>query len=427
MPCRPPVTTRKCSSPSRRIVRSERKPPPGREQRRVDGTPDRHVHLAHRDLLHGRERARAGDVEDAERAEVEDRRAVAHREVLGVDDRRPPARVPLGRAAVDAVLVDELGVRLVPVRALPAGGLEEHRAERLLAGVERRQPDVAVRRPLLAGMDDPVGLVEALGGPRADVRGRLLAVVEARDVRRLEVDLRLAVRHPLRDRPADARPLLDPHGGRRPQALDLRRLAEQRQPVRRQRQQAVDRVLDADALVADDLRHQLERVLHLEREVVLGERELGRRQRRLLDRGDLARVVEDRAVGVRADLEAGAVLALVHVRVHVAHDRELDRPASRRRTAAPGRCRSSGGSPASAGSRRRPCARPAGSRRRSRSRPSRPRRRRRWSGRGGRARARCRSRSPRRSATTVSAPEACASSRISVPARSESTTPTPSE
>ena len=29
---------------------------------------------------------------------------------------------------------------------------------------------------------------------------------------------------------------------------------------------------------------------------------------------------------VRADLEPGAVLALVHVRVHVAHDRELDVP-----------------------------------------------------------------------------------------------------
>ena len=154
-----------------------------RQQRRVDDAPDRYVHLAHRDLLHGRERAGAGDVEDAERAQVEHRRAVAHREVLGVDDRRPPARVPLRRPAVDAVLVDQLRVRLVPVRALPSGRLEEDRAERLLAGVERRQPDVAIRRPLLAGMDDPVGLVEPLGGPRAHVRVRLLAVVEARDVR----------------------------------------------------------------------------------------------------------------------------------------------------------------------------------------------------------------------------------------------------
>jgi hypothetical protein len=65
-------------------------------------------------------------------------------------------------------------------------------------------------------------------------------------------------------------------------------------------------------------------VLHLLREVVLGERQLGGGERRLLDRGDLVRVVQDRAVGVGADLEAAAVLALVHAHVHVADDRVLD-------------------------------------------------------------------------------------------------------
>src|SRR5439155_332162 len=49
------------------------------------------LHLAHRDLLHGLERAWANDVEDAKRAQVEHRSAVAHRQVLSVDDRRPPA------------------------------------------------------------------------------------------------------------------------------------------------------------------------------------------------------------------------------------------------------------------------------------------------------------------------------------------------
>ena len=43
-------------------------------------------------------------------------------------------------------------------------------------------------------------------------------------------------------------------------------------------------------LVADDLGHQLERLLHLRLEVVLRERQLGRRQRRLLDRRDLVGV-----------------------------------------------------------------------------------------------------------------------------------------
>ena len=73
-----------------------------REHRRVDHAPDRDVALAHRDALHGRERARAGHVEDAERGQVEHRRAVAHREVLRVDDRRPPARVPLRVARAHA-------------------------------------------------------------------------------------------------------------------------------------------------------------------------------------------------------------------------------------------------------------------------------------------------------------------------------------
>ena len=91
-----------------------------REQRRVDGAPDRHVHLAHGDPLDGVERAVAGDVEDAERRQVEHRRALAHGQVLGVDDRRPPARVPLGLAAVEPVLLDQRRVRLVPERPLPA-------------------------------------------------------------------------------------------------------------------------------------------------------------------------------------------------------------------------------------------------------------------------------------------------------------------
>ena len=110
-------------------------------------------------------------------------------------------------------------VRLVPVRALPAGGLVEDGAELALALVEGRQPDVAVRRPLLGRVDDPVGLVEPLRGARPHVRDALLVLVEAGDVRRLEVDLGLAVDHPLGQRAADAGPLLDPHRGGRPQPL----------------------------------------------------------------------------------------------------------------------------------------------------------------------------------------------------------------
>src|SRR5207247_3511667 len=108
------------------------------------------------------------DVEDGESREVEQARPLAHREVLGIDQRRPPPRLPLGRSASDAVaeLFEQRGVRLVPLRPLPAGGLEEECSELDLADVERRQAYVAVGRPLLARVDDAVGLVETLGRPR---------------------------------------------------------------------------------------------------------------------------------------------------------------------------------------------------------------------------------------------------------------------
>ena len=125
--------------------------------------------------------------------------------------------------------------------------------------------------------------------------------------------------------------LLDPDRGGGPEALDLRRLADDRVAVRGQREQAVDRELHARLLVADDLGEQLERILELRVEVVLGERQHRRRERRFGDRRDVVGVHEDRPVGVRADLELVAVLALVHVRVDVADDRVADRAPARAR------------------------------------------------------------------------------------------------
>ncbi len=215
-------------------------------------------------------------------------------------------------------------VGVVPERPLPAGRLEEDGPELALAGVERAQPDVPVARPLLVRVDDAVGLVEALGRARLDVVARLLVVVEAGDVRAVRVDLGLAVGHPLGDHPGDPGRLLDPDRGGRPQALDLGRLAQDRHPVRGQRQQAVDLVPDADPLVAEDVGDELEGLLHLELEVLVGERQLGRRQLRFGDRRDLVGVHQDRPVRVRADLHVAAVLALVAVGVHVADDRVGD-------------------------------------------------------------------------------------------------------
>ena len=167
------------------------------------------------------------DVEDRERRQVEDPGAVAHREVLGIDDRRPPARVPLGLAAPDpvAVLLEQRSVRLVPLRPLPPGGLEEDSAELLLTLVVRREAHVAVRAPLLERVDDPVRLVEALGRAGLHVRRCLLVLPEARSVGGVKVDVRLAVHHPLGERLADAGTFLHPDGGadQRPSTSGARR------------------------------------------------------------------------------------------------------------------------------------------------------------------------------------------------------------
>ena len=65
-------------------------------------------------------------------------------------------------------------------------------------------------------------------------------------------------------------------------------------------------------------------MLVLQIEVFLCERHLRGRQGCLLIRGDLVRFVQDRSVCVGADLQTGAVLTLVHERVHVADDRPFD-------------------------------------------------------------------------------------------------------
>ena len=294
----------------------------GGEHRGVDDLAHGDVHLAHADLLHGGQRARTGDVEEREGGEVHQACGLAHLQVLGVDDGRPPAGLPLGGARHHgvAVLLDEPGVGLVVEGALPLDRLVEDGAEGLLALVVRRETDLAVGRPLLGGVHDAVGLVEALRRAVLDVLGRRLAGVEARDVGGVQIDLGLAEHHPLGHGASDTRTLLDPHGGGGPQALDLGGLAEDRHAVGGEGEQAVDGVLLLGVLVADDLGHELECVLVLIGEVLRGEGELGGGERGLGVRGDVLCVVEDRAVGVGADLQARAVLALVHVGVHVADD-----------------------------------------------------------------------------------------------------------
>src|SRR6266849_3003590 len=229
MPEAPPVTTRNCSSPSRMIVRSDLNPPCGLSSGvytlRPTGT------SICRSATPCTALSAPGPVMSkivkAERSKMPARSRIARCSAV---ERRPPARLPFRVTPRDAVaeLVQQRGVRLVPERPLPTRGLEEERLQLALALVERRQPHVAVRGPLLGRVDDAVGLVEALGRPRANVGARLLVLVEARRVRGVHVDLRLAVHHPLGQRLAGARAFLHPDGRRRPEAADVRRLAKDR-------------------------------------------------------------------------------------------------------------------------------------------------------------------------------------------------------
>ena len=220
------------------------------------------------------------------------------------------------------VAVEQVGVGLEPLRPLPAAGVEEHRPERFLAREERAAPHPPLARPLLARVDDAVGLVVVLGAAGVDVVLGALVGVEAADVRRVRVaDVRVAVGHPLGDEAGDPRPLLDPHRRRRPQVPHLHRLAEHRHRVGGEREETVDRVLDLG--VAEHL-HQVDGLFQLVVEVVRRERQLGGGQRRRLDRRDVVGVVEDRPVGVRPDLHRPGGLALVAERVHVADDRVGD-------------------------------------------------------------------------------------------------------
>src|SRR5437870_5321813 len=109
-------------------------------------------------------------------------------------------------------------------------------------------PPAALRKDVYATL--PIGTAICATasfwtGSSVDMRLRPGVAVEAGDVRSVRVDLRRAVRHPLRHRPPDPGSLLHPHRGHRPQAPDLRTLPKERHTVRGQGQQSVDRVLDA--------------------------------------------------------------------------------------------------------------------------------------------------------------------------------------
>src|SRR5215469_1409370 len=181
IPVAPPVTTRNRRGPSRMIVRSPRKPPRSSSSEVYTTRPTLTSICA--TATDWTASSAPGPVM-SNTAHADQAARVPHRQVLGVDDRRPPARLPLGLALHQppGVALEQAGVRAVPVGPLPARGLDEHRAQVALAVVYRGEPAAALGLPLLGRVDDPVHLVEALAGPRGHVRGGPLVAVEPGDV-----------------------------------------------------------------------------------------------------------------------------------------------------------------------------------------------------------------------------------------------------
>ena len=244
--------------------------------------------------------------------------------MLGVDDRAPPACVPLvgTRRARLGVLLQQVRIGLVPLGALPAPGIEEHRPERLLTGIEGAATHPPLAAPLLARVNDAVGLVEVLATAGRDVPLGLLVGIETADVAAVGIaEVWVAVGDPLGDELGDRRALLDPHRRCAPQVGDLDTLTEHGVGIGGEAQQAIDRV--ADLGIAEHV-HQLDRLLHLGVEVVVGEWQFGGAERGLGIARDVVGAHQDRPVGVAAHLHRARRLALVAEGVHVADDREGD-------------------------------------------------------------------------------------------------------
>ncbi len=170
----------------------------------------------------------------------------------------------------------------------------------------------------LQRMDDVVDLDEVLPAALLDERGRELGLLEPVELAFVQVDPGVPVHQHLGQRPRHPGRVRHPDGLGQPEPVEVRRLADQREAVGGEGEDAVDAVL---VLGLGQHGQQLDRVAPGGVEVLLGER-LHRRHRGGSG-ADL--VLGDRhgAVGVGADADAVAVPAEVEVAVLVAQDRAL--------------------------------------------------------------------------------------------------------
>ena len=205
LPYAVPVMNRKRSAVRRVTVRSHSIPPRRFEQLRVDdpSRPARSTSLAHIDW---RNATAPGPTISSLANEVSSNSAgrPARCQRLRADRRRPVLARPAARSVARAARRRRVGVRLEPVRALPAGLLAEDRAELLEDLVGRRHPQRPAGLALLVRVVDVVVGRVVLDRPRERVRLRPIGRPEPPDVHLPEVELGLAVDDPGRHLAADA-------------------------------------------------------------------------------------------------------------------------------------------------------------------------------------------------------------------------------
>ena len=96
----------------------------------------------------------------------------------------------------------------------------------------------------LERVDQVVDLVVVAGAARAHIRARVLDRLEAVDVHLVDVEAGVAVGDPVGHHPPDATTVGDPDGLGDPGAADPRRRSHDREPVRREREHPVERVVE---------------------------------------------------------------------------------------------------------------------------------------------------------------------------------------
>ena len=126
----------------------------------VDRATNGHVDLVDGEVVGERNRSGAFEFIDLEGAEIDHAAVLAEVQVFANGDGIPPTVVPFDLTLAEAVALDEVGVRVVPLGTFPDASLEEFGAKVFLAASVRPLDEVTTIAPLLRRVDDAVGLDE---------------------------------------------------------------------------------------------------------------------------------------------------------------------------------------------------------------------------------------------------------------------------